>query len=154
MICDMTFFDLDLTLTWPWHEVNLELDLSRSCHTSFEAPRREEYDGVRKKSSYLSYFQKYKPKTFWVLWRSLTFDDLWSLNYWPEVKSEDTLAKSVSRGVDFLLQIVSSCHSSWAMASCLKPWFWCENLTNDPTLWRHCDVTWAWICMKFCTDMR
>ena len=80
-------FDLNLDLDL---RSNFDTDLSRSEYILFDAAWREEYDGVNI-FQYLVYFKSYWQNTFRKYLVSLIFDDLWSLNRWPEVKSESIL---------------------------------------------------------------
>ena len=65
-------------------------------------------------------------------WRYLTFYDLWSLNYWPEVKYEVILAKEGFKRNQTFFQIVSSSHSSWAIGRCLAA---CPDFGKFAKIW-------------------
>ena len=88
-MCILTYLDHDLTLIWPWPDLrsNFEIGITRSKSIYIKPTRRDEYDGLT------FIFVSPTPKKLLMKNHlrendSFSFDDLWSQNYWPSVKSD------------------------------------------------------------------
>ena len=85
-----------------WSRSSFQIDLSRSPPVCFGMAWREKHDGV--KISFLSFLDK-KWKTTSVKSVILTLDDLWTLNYWPEVKLEDKTLLGLLKGYSVFFSV-------------------------------------------------
>ena len=81
-----------------WHDLdlrsNIEFDLLRSTWMCFEPPWRGKHDGVHFISLSLLCKKLFAINNFDKI-GNFDFDDLWSPNYWPEVKSDGILQKEL-----------------------------------------------------------
>ena len=87
-ICKLTYWGHDPTLTWTDLRSDFETDLSRSNSTWSKPTRRGEHDGVILIFIFLISKKSYQWKTISGKNDNFSFDDLWSQNCWPYVKSD------------------------------------------------------------------
>ena len=97
LICNMTYLNHHVTLTWDDLRSNFEIDLSRSSSICFETARRENHIDVKIIALSLL-LQNLFTKNYFHINRFLTFDDLFNLEYWLKLKTyrETLVARQMS----------------------------------------------------------
>ena len=97
LICNMTYLNHHVTLTWDDLRSNFEIDLSRSSSICFEPARRENHIDVKIIALSLL-LQNLFTKNYFHIHRFLTFDELFNLEYWLKLKTyrETLVARQMS----------------------------------------------------------